>query len=153
MTNNFYTNAALKSLESARSAIREHDYVALNALLSRGFNPNLAGPDGRQLVHDALLLDLDGTSVDLLLHYGADVNARWTGYLDWTPAHIARFMGRDDIVEKLRRYGANLTIRDTRGWDATRTLPCPITRIEANRKIMALSDFLFGRPSHINSHA
>jgi len=149
----FYTSSAFKSLESAREAIRSHDYVTLNGLLARGLNPNICGADGRQLIHDAMLMDLNGTSADILLHYGADVNARWTGYLDWTPAHIARFMNRDDIVEKLRRYGANLSLSDTRGWTAARALPCPITRIEAARKFMNLGNFLFGQPAHINSHA
>lgn len=130
----YYSTAALAAIDDARAAIAAHDYVGLNALLSGGLNPNIPAADGRYLVHDAVLLDAGGTALDILVHYHADVNVRWASYLDWTPAHVAWYAGRSDVVEKLKRLGADLTASDTRGWSALRALPCPITRIEATRK-------------------
>jgi ankyrin repeat protein len=138
----FYSPLALQRTEQARDVIRRHDYVSLNTLLTHGMNPNIPASDGRFLVHDAILFDAGGTAVDILMHYHADINARWGGYLNWTPAHIAWFAGRADIVEKLRRLGADLSLEDTRGWSACRALPCPITQIEAARKFSGFGDMV-----------
>lgn len=131
----YYSNLAMNRTLDARAAINAHDYVTLNTLLASGLNPNIPAIDGRCLVHDAIIADASGTSLDILVHYHADVNARWASYLGWTPAHIAWFAGRADIVEKLRRLGADLSLKDSRGWAASHALPCPITRIEAKRKM------------------
>lgn len=138
----FYSPAALARIEQARIAIRNHDYMGLNTLLAYGMNPNIPASDGRYLVHDAIIYDASGTSIDILRHYHADLNARWLSYLNWTPAHVAWFSGRADIVEKLRRLGADLSLEDTRGWSACRALPCPITRIEAKRKFGRFADLV-----------
>ena len=142
--NPYFSNDAVSRHEEARLAIIRHDYVTLNMILASGLNPNIPAADGRYLVHDAVLYDAGGTSVDLLIHYRADINARWRDYLNWTPAHIAWFSGRADVVEKLRRLGADLEIKDTRGWSANRALPCAITRIEAKRKLSGFSGFFSG---------
>ncbi|MCB1537440.1 MAG: hypothetical protein H6865_01825 [Rhodospirillales bacterium] len=133
------SSATLARIVQARDAIRSHDYAALNGLLAAGLNPNIPAPDGRYLVHDAILFDASGTSIDLLVHYHANLDARWTQYLNWTPAHVAWFAGRADIVEKLRRLGADIELEDTRGWSARRAMPCPITQIEGQLKFGALS--------------
>jgi ankyrin repeat protein len=129
-----YSPQALARIEQARAAIRKHDYLSLNALLANGMNPNMPATDGRYLVHDAVMFDANGTAVDILTHYHADINARWSAYQDWTPAHIAWASGRADLVEKLRRLGADLSLEDSQGWSAQRALPCPITRMEARRR-------------------
>jgi ankyrin repeat protein len=147
MTSNrkpYYSAQALNRIEDARAAIRANDYVLLNALLGAGLNPNIPAADGRYLVHDAIIYDAGGTSLDILAHYHADVNVRWANYLGWTPAHIAWFARRADVVEKLRGMGADLSLEDNRGWSASRALPCPITRIEAQRKFGGMSQ-LMGR--------
>lgn len=138
----FYSPQALQMLEQSRAAIRKRDYLSLNALLSCGLNPNMPAADGRYLVHDAIIFDIGGTSVDILTNYYADVNARWNNYLNWTPAHIAWFSGRADVVEKLRRLGADLSLEDARGWQASHALPCPITKIEAQRKLNRFSEMV-----------
>ncbi len=138
----FYSPAAATRLNDERQAILSRDYALLAALLANGLNPNIAADDGRTLAHDAVLMDPTGTALDILARYHADLNARWTQYLNWTPAHIAWFMGRAGVVEKLRRLGADLTLRDSRGWSADHALPCPITKIEANRKLGGLSRLL-----------
>lgn len=130
----FYSAHAVARIDEARNAIHAHDYVALNTLLASGLNPNIPASDGRYLVHDAVIYDAGGTALDILVHYHADVNARWAAYLNWTPAHIAWFSRRADIVDKLKRFGADLTMEDTRGWSASRAMPCPITRKEAEHK-------------------
>lgn len=130
-----YSPLALAHLGSARTAIRNHDYLALNKLLVNGLNPNIPAQDGRYLVHDSIMFDASGTSIDILAHHNADINARWRSYLNWTPAHIAWFSGRADIVEKLRRLGADLALEDSRGWSASRALH-PITQIETERRFM-----------------
>lgn len=143
-----FSPLATARIDQARAVIRRHDYLSLNALLMNGMNPNIPATDGRFLVHDAILFDASGTSIDLLSRYNADVNARWASYLNWTPAHIAWFSGRADIVDKLRRMGADLSLEDTRGWSACRALPCPITQIEATRKFGAMSDLIGHTTEH-----
>ncbi len=138
----FYSPLALARIDQARTMIRNHDYMALNTLLVNGMNPNIPASDGRFLVHDAIIFDAGGTAIDILMHYHADVNARWSSYLNWTPAHVAWFSGRADIVEKLRRLGADLSLADSRGWAASRALPCPITKIEASRKFDRFADMV-----------
>jgi len=138
MTPTNHTQLAMAHLGSARTAIRNHDYLALNTLLVNGLNPNQPAQDGRFLVHDSIMFDASGTSIDILRHHNADIDARWRSYLNWTPAHIAWFSGRADIVEKLRRLGADLSLEDSRGWSASRALH-PISKIEAERKFMGFA--------------
>lgn len=146
----YYSQAAIAQIEAARTAIKAKDYLALSSMLSQGLNPNIPSADGRYLVHDAILHDADGTAIDILAHYRADLNARWKAYLDWTPAHIAWFMRRADIVDKLKGLGANLGLEDTRGWSALRALPCPITRKEAERKFDHFASAIHrGTTSHL----
>lgn len=134
-----YASAALDQIEAARISIRNHDYMQLSTFLAHGMNPNVPAADGRFLVHDSIMFDASGTSIDILKHHDADINARWRNYLNWTPAHIAWFSGRADIVEKLRRLGADLSLEDSRGWSASRALRCPITQIETERKFMGFA--------------
>lgn len=131
----FYSEQLRNKINLARYAIATQDYVYLNNLMADGLNPNIPDRDGRFLVHDAVLYDAEGTSLDILMHYHANVNARWSGYLNWTPAHIALFYNHMHVIEKLRRFGADLSLEDTRGWAPIRSLLCPITRFEAKKKL------------------
>lgn len=139
MSSTYYDPTALARIDTARAAIRNHDYMQLSTLLAHGLNPNQPSSDGRFLVHDSIMYDASGTSIDILKHHHADINARWRSYLNWTPAHIAWFSGRADIVEKLRRLGADLSLEDSRGWSASRAVRCPITQIETKRKFMGFA--------------
>ncbi|MBU6234685.1 MAG: ankyrin repeat domain-containing protein [Alphaproteobacteria bacterium] len=145
----YYSPIAITRIEEARNAIRAHDYVALNTMLAQGLNPNIPASDGRYLVHDAVTFDAGGTALDILAHYHADLDAQWANYLNWTPAHIAWYMRRSDIVEKLKNLGADLEIEDARGWSASRALPCPITRKEAELKFSSFANML----GHTHDHA
>ncbi|NBX65616.1 MAG: ankyrin repeat domain-containing protein [Proteobacteria bacterium] len=138
----FYSTQAVTRIEEARSAIRARDYVALNALLATGLNPNIPATDGRYLVHDAVIYDAGGTALDILVHYHADLNVRWAAYLNWTPAHIAWFARHADLIKKLKGLGADLALEDARGWSASRAMPCPITRKEAEQKFSGFASLV-----------
>lgn len=138
----FYSPRVLQMLAQARKAIRARDYVQLNTLLAEGLNPNVPGADGRYLIHDAIMFDSGATAIDILAHYRANMNVQWAGYMNWTPAHIAWFSGRTDIVNKLQSLGADLTVEDDRGRSASRALSCPIARIEARRKLSVFANLV-----------
>lgn len=123
----------------AREAIRAGDSATLSRLLRAGLNPNIPAFDGRFLVHDAVIFDAGGESLTILARHGADLNARWINHLNWTAAHLAAFKERPDILRELRALGANTSLPDARGWRAARSAPCPITRIEAQRKLSPMA--------------
>jgi ankyrin repeat protein len=52
-------------------------------------------------------------AADILLRYGADVNAR--GDQGYTPLHYAARMGNTDVAELLLKQGADATLKDDRG--------------------------------------
>lgn len=124
----------------AREAIRTRNYATLTRILRAGLNPDVPAMDGRFLVHDAVIFDADGQSLDILTRFGANLNARWAAHLGWTAAHLAAFKDRPDVLERLRNLGADVALKDTRGWQAaTHAAPCPITRIEAERKLSPMA--------------
>lgn len=125
--------------EIARDAIRARNYNNLGRLLRAGLNPNVPAADGRYLVHDAVLFDAGGMALRLLAKHGADLNARWANHLKWTPAHLARFKDRVDVIKELRALGADVSLPDDRGWVPGKTPPCPITLIEAQRKFSPMA--------------
>lgn len=82
---------------------RENNLVALRALLRNGVSPNCSG---RRLITPIIEAASNGfeTAVDLLLHYGADVNALTTS--KETALGYAASNGHSTIVDKLLKVGA-----------------------------------------------
>ena len=74
---------------------------------------NARNQEGRTLLYGATFLGRKDV-VELLLAYGADVNARKTGE-DWTPLLYAVFLEQGAIVELLLANGADVNARFASG--------------------------------------
>lgn len=82
-------------------------------LLSKGANPNLAGPDGNTPLMQAAYKGY-ATIVDLLLAGGANPNVSEQQYGD-TPLIMAAWKRNEKVVEKLIRAGANVNAKAKNG--------------------------------------
>ena len=97
-------------------AVANADRDAIARLAQAGANLNHAGPDGRTALCRAVIEDREGTIIDALLAWGADVNARSRDRR--TPLHcLAERKHRypRDLAATLHGAGARLDLADENG--------------------------------------
>lgn len=105
-------------------AVNLKDLRILECALVHGGNSNLTVGDssGRTLIFDAI--DAEMKTVDLLLKYGADINAR--DGLGYTPLLHAAALNDYEIVYRLLERGADFSLKDPHGYDVARHLSVKI---------------------------
>ncbi|NXP81667.1 TEX14 kinase, partial [Ramphastos sulfuratus] len=92
--------------------VRQGNYVKVKKLLKKGIFVDAVNSMGQTSLFVAALLGL-GKIVDVLLHYGSDVNHRC--YDGSTPVHAAAFSGNQWILSKLLDAGGDLRVHDENG--------------------------------------
>ncbi|NXG42964.1 TEX14 kinase, partial [Psilopogon haemacephalus] len=92
--------------------VRQGNYVKVKKLLKKGIFVDAVNSMGQTSLFLAALLGL-GKIVDVLLHYGSDVNHRC--YDGSTPVHAAAFSGNQWILSKLLDAGGDLRVHDEDG--------------------------------------
>jgi ankyrin repeat protein len=121
-------------------AIVASHFEIASYLLERGAATDLPAKDGDlPLIRAVLHADLDPRFVDLLIEFGADVNAvdEKQGV---RPIHIAALKGLDQVVIKLHSAGADLNAMDHEGLTALH-----FARAKGRTSIVALLSSLAGK--------
>ncbi len=85
---------------------------ALVSVLNRGADPDRPGPDGRRLIH-AAVMGADRRTLDLLINRKVDLNI--TDKEGWTALHLATYLGDQSLVLELITREAFLDGRDNLG--------------------------------------
>uniref|UniRef100_H0V8Y0 Ankyrin repeat and LEM domain containing 1 n=1 Tax=Cavia porcellus TaxID=10141 RepID=H0V8Y0_CAVPO len=109
------TDTAARLAQKLRAALVQEEPRAVEALLTRGADPNLVLQDGAAALHLAARARRRRALCCLgaLLRRGGDPNARSTEAL--TPLHVAAAWGCLRSLELLLRHGADPTLRDQDG--------------------------------------
>lgn len=94
-------DAGIMLLEAAA----RNDYEEVKRLLMLGVSPNSTNHDGLSALHQCCI-EASEPMIDLLLEYGAHVDARDTEH--WTPLHAACTCGHLSLVQVLVENGADL---------------------------------------------
>ena len=84
----------------------------LVSVLNRGADPDRHGPDGRRLLH-AAVMGADRRTLDLLINRKVDINV--TDDEGWTPLHLATYLGDNSLVLELITREAFLDGQDNLG--------------------------------------
>ena len=99
-------------------AARSGNIKEVKRLLNNGANPDVPDAHGLTPLHQAAYWG-ETEIVDLLIKAGANVNAENKGR-GWTPLHSAAVSGgmrsRKDVIDLLRKAGAEETPKDKHGW-------------------------------------
>lgn len=84
--------------------------------LKNGANPNARGLYGGQKALHKAVMARDAETVEVLLRYGAKVNAKSSD--GWTALHMAAQHGETESAEVLLRHGADVNAQDDLGFTA-----------------------------------
>ena len=98
------------------NAVVAGDKKMIKILLAAGADPNIADKNNRTVLLKAIQKFSDHETIKMLLAAGADPNV--TSEHGITILNRASLRGDKDLVAMLLKYGADVSIRDYRGWDA-----------------------------------
>ncbi|BFZ25205.1 hypothetical protein BsWGS_28244 [Bradybaena similaris] len=98
---------------SLDSSVGDGDFSTVKLLLESGVDANTRTRDGMTPLAVSAFWGYD-TIVQLLLQYGADINAANCGTL-WTPLHCAAFQGHGKVIMILMEHGPELSKKEIQG--------------------------------------
>ena len=89
---------------------RNRSEKTVHFLLENGANPNLKDSYGRTLLHQAISLNMEDLSMDLVQKYKADIHA--TDNLGQTPLHFCSMYHFSELAQLLIQKGADINHKD-----------------------------------------
>lgn len=143
------TTAGTQDWFDFHNAARHGDMIVINYLAStKNFSVDTRDPDDWTPLHVAAWYNQVET-VELLLDYGADVNARTK--FDWTPLHCAALQGSIDCVRILLDNGAEVLAQTKRN-DTPITFALKKNHTSVVTYLKALSIYSIFKPKDANQH-